>query len=88
MVSKRLAFIEIKVHREGSRYFMPRSPQSRHFGCSFLLYQNKTISTFSSGEKTIAAFELSFCQLKSTNVVNKMSKVQSVPSIIVGMACG
>ena len=66
---------------------MPHSPQSQHFGYSFLLYQNKTISTFFSGEKTIAAFDLNFYQLKSTNVVNKVSKVQSVPSIIVGMAC-
>ena len=42
------------------------------FWLQFSLYQNKTISTFSSVEKTVAAFDLNFCQLKSTNAVNKV----------------
>ena len=44
--------------------------------------QNKTISTFSSNKKTIATFALNFCQLESTNVGNKVSRLQSFPSII------
>ena len=45
-----------------------------------------TISTISSGVKTIAPLELDFCQFKSTNVVNNMSKIQSFPSINVEMS--
>ena len=44
------------------------------------------ISTISSGVKTIAPLELDFCQFKSTNVVNNMSKIQSFPSINVEMS--
>ena len=67
--------------------FHVKSPQSRR-DCGYHLFsfQNKTILTYSSGEKTIAAFGLNFCQLKSTNFGNNMSNVQSFPSIIVGMA--
>ena len=54
---------------------------------SFSANQNKTILTFPSGEKTIAAFDLNFCQIKSTNVGNNMSKAQSFRSIIVEMVC-
>ena len=48
-----------------------------------LLYQNKTFSTFSF-EKTIAAFDLNFCQIKSTNVEDNMFTVQWFPSITDG----
>ena len=50
-------------------------------------YQNKTVSTFSSGEKPIAAFDLNFCQSKSTNAGNDMSKVHMFMSKFMGMAC-
>ena len=54
----------------------------------FVLVPNKTISTFSSaGEKTAEASDLNFRQIKLTNVGNNTSKVQSLSSVTVGMAC-
>ena len=49
-------------------------------------YQNKTVSTFSFDQKTIAAFDLNFCPSKSTNVGN-MSKVDMFMTRFMGMAC-
>ena len=65
---------------------MSHSPRSRR-DCGYRLssYQNKTASTFSSGEKTITAFDLNFCRSESTHVGNYMFKAQSLLSIIVGM---
>ena len=83
VVSKRLTFLKMKMHRERSRDSMPHSAQIRRD----YLYQNKAILTFFSGEINIAAFHLNFCQIKSTNVGNNMSKSQSFRSIIVEMAC-
>ena len=40
-----------------------------------------------AAEKTVAAFGLSFRQVKSTNVVNSMSKENHYPSIFMEMAC-
>ena len=71
-----------------TRDSMPHSPQIRRdFGYNLFLYQKKTILTFISGEKTIAAFDLNFFQIKWTNVGNNMSKAQSFRSIIAEMAC-
>ena len=50
-------------------------------------YQNEAIFTFFSGEKTIAAFDLNLCQIKSTNVGNNTSKAPSILSIILEMTC-
>ena len=88
MVLKRLTFLEMKMHREISGDSMPNLSQIRRdFGYSLFLYQKKAILTFFSGEKTIAASGFFLCEIKSTNVGNNMSKVQSFRSIIVEMAC-
>ena len=51
--------------------YQPMLPQSRRdFGYNLLLNQNITYSTLFSGEKIIAAFDLNFYPLKSTNVNN------------------
>ena len=46
----------------------------------------KIISTFASGEITIAAFDLILSSLKMANDGNNMPKVKSFPSIMIEMA--
>ena len=88
MISKRLTFLEMKTYRERSRDSMGHSLQSRRdCGYSLFLYQNKTILVFFSDDKTIAAFDFNFCEIKSKNVGNNMSKAELFWSVVVGMAC-
>ena len=52
----------------------------------FVRKQNKTISTIYIGEKTILAFALPFCQLKSTNIVNSIIQRKVETAAIMGMS--
>ena len=79
----------VKAHNEylgRSRDSTPHAQRSRR-DCGHRLFslQNKTISTFSPDGKIVKAFDLNFCKSKATNVGNNMSKVQSFPSITVGI---
>ena len=89
VVSKWLTILEMRVHRERSRILCHAHRRVHEIAAtvSSSTNQNKTISIFFSGEKTVAEFDLNYCQIKLANVRNNVSKAQSNRLIIVEMTC-
>ena len=84
---EKLTYLTMSLHLGRLRDYIVHSPRSRR-NCVYRLfsYQNKTVSTFFSREKAIAAFWLEFLSIKIDKRCKQHihSKVRSSPSITVG----
>ena len=86
---KGLTYLAISLYLGRSRHYTLHSPQSRRDSGYHLprtrITQFRLFDLLLSGEKAITALDSIFCWWKSTNVGDKMTKVQSSPLLIVWM---